>query len=102
MYLYLSSEKETKPSKKKTSTSVSRDDTHLPSSDVLMSRCVGANIKKDGEDPELLSDNEYPEWLWSLMDKPASEFGPEQRTLWRRFNKAQARQRNFERSEMNN
>ena len=36
---------------------------------------VGANILKDGVDPKVLADNEYPEWLWQLLDKrpPLSE-----------------------------
>lgn len=30
---------------------------------------LGANIKKDGSDPPILADSEYPEWLSSLLDK---------------------------------
>lgn len=33
---------------------------------------VGANILKDGPDPKVLEDSEYPDWLWHLLDnKPA-------------------------------
>ncbi|XP_020571802.1 54S ribosomal protein L37, mitochondrial [Phalaenopsis equestris] len=36
---------------------------------------VGANILKDGSDPKVLPDSEYPDWLWHLTDKrlPLSE-----------------------------
>ncbi|KAK3183737.1 hypothetical protein Dsin_031023 [Dipteronia sinensis] len=36
---------------------------------------VGANILKDGADPKVLLDSEYPDWLWRLLDKrpPLSE-----------------------------
>ncbi|XP_010271329.1 PREDICTED: 54S ribosomal protein L37, mitochondrial-like [Nelumbo nucifera] len=30
---------------------------------------VGANILKDGADPKILPDSEYPDWLWHLLDK---------------------------------
>ena len=30
---------------------------------------VGANILKDGADPKILPDSEYPDWLWHLIDK---------------------------------
>ncbi|GBG84401.1 hypothetical protein CBR_g38683 [Chara braunii] len=30
---------------------------------------VGANIMKDGSDPPLKDDSEYPDWLWTLLDK---------------------------------
>lgn len=35
----------------------------------------GANILKDGADPKILTDSEYPDWLWHLIDKqpPLSE-----------------------------
>uniref|UniRef100_A0A0D6R8H9 Large ribosomal subunit protein mL54 n=1 Tax=Araucaria cunninghamii TaxID=56994 RepID=A0A0D6R8H9_ARACU len=36
---------------------------------------VGANINKDGADPSVKADSEYPDWLWHLLDKqiPLSE-----------------------------
>lgn len=36
---------------------------------------VGANIVKEGSDPKVLPDAEYPDWLWGLIDKrlPLSE-----------------------------
>lgn len=30
---------------------------------------LGANIKKDGADPPVLADSEYPDWLSGLLDK---------------------------------
>lgn len=30
---------------------------------------VGGNILKDGTDPKILPDSEYPDWLWGLLDK---------------------------------
>lgn len=33
---------------------------------------TGCNIFKDGEDPKLKPDEEYPDWLWSLIDPPLS------------------------------
>ena len=35
----------------------------------LKSICKGANYLKEGEDPPILDDKEYPDWLWEL-DKP--------------------------------
>ena len=32
----------------------------------LCTRLVGGNIYKEGQDPELLPDSEYPDWLWKL------------------------------------
>ncbi|VFQ61598.1 unnamed protein product [Cuscuta campestris] len=39
------------------------------SKEVKSTTVVGANILKDGTDPKVLPDNEYPEWLWHLLDK---------------------------------
>ncbi|XP_057419572.1 LOW QUALITY PROTEIN: 54S ribosomal protein L37, mitochondrial-like [Lotus japonicus] len=33
------------------------------------STVVGANILKEGADPKILPDSEYPHWLWHLLDK---------------------------------
>ncbi|PIA33640.1 hypothetical protein AQUCO_04000002v1 [Aquilegia coerulea] len=45
------------------------------SKEVKSSTVVGANILKDGTDPKILEDSEYPDWLWHLLDKkpPLSE-----------------------------
>ena len=37
--------------------------------EVKSTTVVGANILKDGTDPKILPDSEYPEWLWHLVDK---------------------------------
>ncbi|KAF8010996.1 hypothetical protein BT93_J1587 [Corymbia citriodora subsp. variegata] len=39
------------------------------SKEVKSTTVVGANILKDGADPKVLSDSEYPDWLWHLLDK---------------------------------
>ncbi|KAL8211054.1 hypothetical protein R6Q57_005491 [Mikania cordata] len=39
------------------------------SKEVKSTTVVGANILKDGTDPKILPDSEYPEWLWCLLDK---------------------------------
>ncbi|KAJ8544019.1 hypothetical protein K7X08_025637 [Anisodus acutangulus] len=39
------------------------------SKEVKASTVVGANILKDGTDPKVLPDSEYPDWLWHLLDK---------------------------------
>ena len=31
-----------------------------------LTHCTGANYFKTGEDPKLLPDEEYPDWLWEL------------------------------------
>lgn len=43
--------------------------------EVKSTTVVGANILKDGSDPKILPDPEYPDWLWHLIDKrlPLSE-----------------------------
>lgn len=39
------------------------------SKEVKSTTVVGANILKDGADPKILPDSEYPDWLWHLIDK---------------------------------
>lgn len=39
------------------------------SKEVKSTTVVGANILKDGTDPKILPDSEYPEWLWHLLEK---------------------------------
>lgn len=45
------------------------------SNEVKASTVVGANILKDGVDPKVMPDADYPDWLWRLLDKrpPLSE-----------------------------
>ncbi|CAK7328251.1 unnamed protein product [Dovyalis caffra] len=39
------------------------------SKEVKSTTTVGGNILKDGTDPKVLADSEYPDWLWHLLDK---------------------------------
>ncbi|MED6168670.1 hypothetical protein PIB30_013653 [Stylosanthes scabra] len=39
------------------------------SKEVKSSTVVGANILKEGSDPKIQPDSEYPDWLWHLLDK---------------------------------
>ncbi|KVI00111.1 Ribosomal protein L37, mitochondrial, partial [Cynara cardunculus var. scolymus] len=39
------------------------------SKEVKSTTVVGANILKEGTDPKILADSEYPEWLFHLLDK---------------------------------
>ncbi|CAI5949767.1 unnamed protein product [Closterium sp. NIES-64] len=39
--------------------------------EVRAAAVVGGNILKAGSDPPVLPDSEYPEWLWTLLDRHA-------------------------------
>ncbi|XP_071690809.1 uncharacterized protein [Rutidosis leptorrhynchoides] len=39
------------------------------SKEVKSTTVFGANILKDGTDPKILPDSEYPDWLFHLLDK---------------------------------
>ncbi|KAL3526149.1 hypothetical protein ACH5RR_014521 [Cinchona calisaya] len=39
------------------------------SKEVKSTTVVGCNILKDGVDPKILPDSEYPDWLFHLLDK---------------------------------
>ncbi|KAH7657595.1 large subunit ribosomal protein L54 protein [Dioscorea alata] len=39
------------------------------SNELKSTTVYGANILKDGADPKILADSEYPDWLWHLLDK---------------------------------
>lgn len=41
----------------------------LISKEVKSTTVYGANILKEGQDPKVLPDSEYPDWLWHLLDK---------------------------------
>ena len=62
--------------------------TETDKADLNMEVCLGANYYKTGADPEINLESEYPEWLWSLLerDQPA----PDSKQHWRRVRKAQA------------
>ena len=58
--------------------------------------CTGANYFKEGEDPVLKADEEYPKWLWGLLDKKEGEAGKKDQQ--RKENKKKIREKNFERA----
>ncbi|XP_006663931.1 54S ribosomal protein L37, mitochondrial [Oryza brachyantha] len=43
--------------------------TPVLSKELKSTTVFGANILKEGSDPKLQPDSEYPEWLWHLLDK---------------------------------
>ncbi|XP_058956885.2 large ribosomal subunit protein mL54-like [Pocillopora verrucosa] len=60
--------------------------------------CQGINYLKDGSDPPLLPDNEYPDWLWEVLQpkQPVDEEPDDlnNKTYWRRLRKIKLRQAN--------
>ena len=52
---------------------------------------VGGNILKEGSDPELKPDSEYPEWLWTLRTEPGTipleELDKDTWAYWNRLKK---------------
>jgi large subunit ribosomal protein L54 len=75
-----------------------------PSSPVV----IGLNLLKEGQDPELRPDSEYPEWVWTLHqerpslqklktkheDDPESLTELEQRRLYKLWNRARIKENN--------
>ncbi|CAH1791148.1 unnamed protein product [Owenia fusiformis] len=55
----------------------------------LLTYCCGLNIYKEGEDPKLKQDSEYPDWLWKLNvereNTPLDELDKDSWTYWRRM-----------------
>ncbi|KAF6161374.1 hypothetical protein GIB67_009253 [Kingdonia uniflora] len=39
------------------------------SNEVKSTTVVCGNILKDGTDPKITADSDYPDWLWNLLDK---------------------------------
>ena len=62
----------------------------------------GGNVYKDGSDPKLGADQDYPDWLWSLrLDRrppELSELDPNEWEYWRRWRKLTLRRKNKLRS----
>ena len=58
--------------------------------------CSGVNIYKDGQDPPIKPDSEYPEWLWSLkVEKvPIEQLSTDEKGYWRKVRKAKIKQQN--------
>ncbi|KAI8147101.1 mitochondrial ribosomal protein L37-domain-containing protein [Fennellomyces sp. T-0311] len=46
-------------------TKAARQPSSVPKGQTL----TGINFLKDGKDPVALDDNEYPDWLWDLLDE---------------------------------
>ncbi|XP_078279841.1 large ribosomal subunit protein mL54 [Rhinoraja longicauda] len=66
---------------------------------ILTTHAVGVNIYKQGTDPKLLPDTEYPEWLFSLNlgpPKTLDELDPDSREYLKRLRKEHMWQHNKE------
>ncbi|XP_062888119.1 large ribosomal subunit protein mL54 [Mobula hypostoma] len=66
---------------------------------ILTTHAVGVNIYKQGADPKLLPDSEYPDWLFSLNigpPKKLDELDPESPEYWKRMRKQHMWQHNKE------
>ncbi|XP_067871947.1 large ribosomal subunit protein mL54 [Heterodontus francisci] len=64
---------------------------------ILTTHAVGVNIYKQGQDPELQPDTEYPEWLFTLNlgpPKSLDELDPESWEYWKRIRKQHMWQHN--------
>ena len=61
----------------------------------LTTMLCGGNIMKEGSDPVLKEDSEYPDWLWNLhTDRrpvPLEELDPDTYAYWRRLRKIELR-----------
>jgi large subunit ribosomal protein L54 len=57
----------------------------------LVNYCCGANYFKEGEDPKIKPDEEYPDWLWELHTErqpiPLGELDENDPYYWRRVRK---------------
>ena len=59
--------------------------------EILVSRLCGGNIYKEGEDPVLKEDSEYPEWLWTLRLErdpiPLEAYSQDDPKYWKKLKK---------------
>ncbi|ODQ64767.1 hypothetical protein NADFUDRAFT_83648 [Nadsonia fulvescens var. elongata DSM 6958] len=57
----------------------------------------GINIRKSGKDPIALKDEEYPEWLWTVLDANSVASNPmnSSRKVMRKANREQIKFNNF-------
>ncbi|KAJ8303966.1 hypothetical protein KUTeg_017549 [Tegillarca granosa] len=66
--------------------------------EILCTRLCGGNIYKEGEDPVLKEDHEYPDWLWELRieHKPLvlKDFEPYSDGYWRKLKKLTLQEKN--------
>ncbi|KAK6188659.1 hypothetical protein SNE40_004795 [Patella caerulea] len=64
----------------------------------LVTKCCGANIYIDGEDPDIKPDSEYPDWLWNLRISRTppnlSELDPDSEYYWKRLRTMTLRRKN--------
>lgn len=58
-----------------------------------MNICQGLNIHTSGEDPQILEESHYPNWLWTLLDSP-DNLTPDDKRYWSRLRKARIRANN--------
>lgn len=76
------------------------------SAKVVKSSCpagtvLNVNVKKSGKDPVALEDNEYPAWLWEVLDPEAQAKKLAQdplklrKKLIRKANRSKIKQNNF-------
>lgn len=54
---------------KKGGKGVAADAKPVLSKEMKSTTVFGANILKEGSDPKIQPDSEYPDWLWHLVDK---------------------------------
>eukprot|EP00039_Didymoeca_costata_P018863 m.335293 g.335293 ORF g.335293 m.335293 type:complete len:89 (+) comp17563_c0_seq1:48-314(+) len=59
---------------------------------------VGANYFKDGQDPVIKADSEYPDWLWKVPLKPAQleDVAPGSKQYWKIKAKQKCIEKNIE------
>ncbi|XP_067002034.1 large ribosomal subunit protein mL54 [Anabrus simplex] len=65
---------------------------------ILVNFVCGSNLNKEGQDIQLKSDNEYPDWLWTLRTgkaPPLSEMDPNTLEYWKRVRKMGLRRNNL-------
>lgn len=61
----------------------------------------GANIMKNGQDPEIKPDSEYPDWLWNLkLERGPYEREPDTFKYWRLVRRKTLQQMNKERKKV--
>lgn len=58
-----------------------------------MKTCQGLNIHTSGEDPQILEESHYPDWLWNVLDSP-DNLTPDDKRYWSRLRKARLRANN--------
>ena len=92
---YFSVVLEKKKVKTEGSQALSKKDQEIPEPD--LTKCTGVNYFKEGEDPPIKPDEEYPEWLWELIED--GDPTPEEKQYWRRQRKENIRDHNFQRAQ---